>query len=36
MEHTELDTHDQMLIEAAREVIRRNYEDEKYTVGSAV
>ena len=36
MEYIAVDAQDLILVEAARDVIRRNYEDEKYTVGAAV
>jgi cytidine deaminase len=36
MEYIEVDAEDLRLVEAARDVIKRNFEDEKYTVGSAV
>jgi cytidine deaminase len=36
MEYTEVDPQSLTLIEAARDVIKSNFEDGKYTVGSAV
>jgi len=36
MAHEEIDAEDRELIEAAREVIRRNYREDRHTVGAAV
>ena len=36
MEHAEIEAKDRQLIEAATDVIRRNYRDERHTVGAAV
>ena len=36
MQTKELDSHDRELVEAAIDVIRRNYQDQRHTVGAAV